>query len=837
MIEVLLTAIPSLCWMLFRCYQLFKTPTSKLGSSLNLDIPHTPVPCVDYLSDSSVVLHWDIETLPDENIFYVILVNGKDAGTLAQHAVKLTSLDPDSVYRIQIVAINVISNFRSQSDAIYIRTLPDRDHRADAACLSREHIVLDDPKKSGRGLNLDITTAEAETLASKESLQNTLYALQVELGRITREHAALSTSQQKEEGTVRDEILRYKLELQEGAEARAKKELDLKQLEQKKDLLTFQKLKILKQLKSHTSQKNLSLNKLEELRLKIAKLTEKRHHVKNTANSERDKTQNNVQSLNEDIDNLKAEIQKIEESIKVANSEKKELNSTISLLKPLIEQFTTSKSLNDSRSSQDLTSSRSEPIFNLDGGLTDLGNEIIEKVYLLLPEWTQNTNLELETLHGLESSWRNTFRLSLRKYLSVYHGVESLKAAADPTYVPKRKSEYQASVEFGGQNYALPKPQNLPGDSDSSPDYNDVLADNWYDLTRSVDYESPNISTQVSVLNMHQMNDVSTGPSNSFLAQQEYPEFQPYQKDPMENRSQEAWNAYPQMPSISLPLQQPDMYPTPIAEAPLVSGPQVFGPDYSDLQSMVTGRQILANTLSPTSLKQSLLHNSQNSQARIPSDYSDHHQNYLNTDSRSAFATLLMQPTMFPYGEQVSLSSPPSEQSLLYPSNQSAHLQSTLWNNNSQSSFVDSRRPFNGLTLPKANQLSPTVSQQSNIGSERVFMSPENIYGDTRTFNDAQSINEQVHYDPQLYNDNLLFNNGGLLNNFSLPQQNSIWLDNPMAPTYSHNRTVSSGSQLWRNDGLRADKTRTSEFSPFQQDLSTEQFQERNDSSFDIRLI
>lgn len=828
MLEVLLTAIPSLCWMLYRCYQLYKTPTSKLGSSLNLDIPHTPLIYFDSLGIDSVVLHWDIETLPDENIFYVILINGKDAGTLAQQAVKLTNLDPDSMYRIQIVAINVISNFRSQSDAVYFRTLPERNQQSKTSYIARKPSLPFDPEKHSAKLNQDLSTADIEHLNSQEALMSKLYVLQAELGRVSKEFAATFSSQQNEEQLLRDEIQLYKRELSESAEIRTKKETDLKQLEQKKDLLTFQKLKLLKQLKNYSSQKNMNRSKLAELKLRVTKLSEKSHHVQNVANSERDKTFNNVQALNKDIDDFKSEILRIEDSIKQIKLEKKELTATIAQMKPLIEQFTSCKVVSDSKPGQDTNRNKLVSIFNLYGGLTDLGNELIEKVYLLLPDWTQALNHELETLHGLESSWKNTFRLSLRKYLSVFNSLEAAKCIADSSYVPQRKSEYQASLEFGGQAYALPKPISPSGELDSSSDFNDLLADNWYDLSRTNDQNSPVLSTQVSVSNFQNFPPVAEAApssSTSFLAQQEYPELEPYMR-PNENRSVEAWTNAAQLSTVNLHSTQNDVYSATMVDSSLASGPQVFAPNYSDLQSMVTGRQILANALSPATLKQSLSQSSQNS--RLSSEFID--SNYLNHDVHQNFPTQLLNQAMFPYGESKHMSGTPPDGNFLYPPNQGSHLQNLLWNNNSQSSFMENRHQFTSLALPKANQLSPTISHQGTMANDRVFGKHENIYGDTRAFSDSQSLKDVKHFnEPQLYGDSLLYNSSGFLNKLPFPQS-SIWLENPMAPSFGHSRTESTGSHLWKNDGQRADMRITNEFSPFLQN-------DGGNDNFDIRLI
>lgn len=836
MLEVLLTAIPSLCWMLFRCYQLFNTPTHKLGSSLNLDIPNTPQICIDTLDSSSIVLHWDIETLPDENIFYVILINGKDAGTLARNAVKLTNLDSNFLYKLQIVAINVISNFRSQSDAIYVRTLPDKNHMEPLTKLLNHQDFPISPELVSGDFKIDISVSEINSLSDESTLRKYMYALQADLIRMSSEFSVISSVQQSEEESIKNEIKGFKKELHDGSEARAKKEGDLKQLEQKKDLLTFIKLKLMKQLKNHTSQRNLNINKLAELRLKISKLSEKKHHVQNAADSERDKTCTSVQVLNENINELKGQIQSVEDLVKEANLEKKDYLTTLNKLRPLVEQFTSLKSSNDSRSSQDLTKLKNDPIFNSDGGLTDTGKDILEKIYILLPEWAQSINNELETLHVLESSWKNTFRLSLRKYLSVYNGLEALKAAADPLYVPKRKSEHKASIEFGGHAYALPKPIFESGDPDSSSEFNEALADNWYDLSRP-NHDSAFPSSQVPVVGTQPLNEVQPVLQDSFLAQQEYPEFEQYNVDSNTNISQDGWGSHSQLPVISLPQHpQTDVYPSSIIEPSIANGPQIFGSNYADMQSMnmVSGRQMLANALSPGSMKQTLSQSSQISHGRMSSDYSEPH--YLSPEAHTTYQPPTIQQSMFPYGDPAIMGSSPPETSFLYPNNQSSHLLNTLWNNNSQGSFVESRMQFLGLNLPKNNQLSPTISQQSTLANDRLYMNPDAMYSDSRILHDTKPVTAQSQFgDSHYYNDNILLNHNGLINNFAFPQS-SIWLEKPMRPSTSHNRTVSSSSQLWRNDIQRPHPT-TNEFSPFlQMDNDLESMRKNNDN-LDIRLI
>lgn len=75
MIEVLLTLVPSLCWIFYRCYQVLRTPGEELIKNLHIDIPHTPNICIDSITSSSVVIHWDIEISKEEILYYIVHVN------------------------------------------------------------------------------------------------------------------------------------------------------------------------------------------------------------------------------------------------------------------------------------------------------------------------------------------------------------------------------------------------------------------------------------------------------------------------------------------------------------------------------------------------------------------------------------------------------------------------------------------------------------------------------------------------------------------------------------------------------------------------------------------
>lgn len=76
--ETLLTVIPSVIWILYRCYRLFQTPMDKLVENLDIEIPHSPSICIDAVTHQSVIIHWDIEVSDDEELVYIVFVNNRE---------------------------------------------------------------------------------------------------------------------------------------------------------------------------------------------------------------------------------------------------------------------------------------------------------------------------------------------------------------------------------------------------------------------------------------------------------------------------------------------------------------------------------------------------------------------------------------------------------------------------------------------------------------------------------------------------------------------------------------------------------------------------------------
>lgn len=465
MIEVLLTLIPSLCWLVFRCYQLFHTPTDQLARQLNVEIPHTPVVCIDQLGSSHTFLHWDIDSSPDENIFFVLLVNGKDAGTLANNSAKLSNLVPDTLYIIQVLAVNAINNFRSQSTAVFIHTLPENTEsnksllgmdsftsstkEVEIPCTVKDSNISDSPS--------DLSPAEVNGISNEKTLARYLVFYLNELKRVTKETHEASSHQQKEEELHKSTIENYKKELNEGSDFRAKKDVDLKGLENRKNTLTFEKLKLSKQLKSFEGQRNLHISKLTEMKSKVTKLQEKHHHMINTNKTENVRCTEQIKQLKKDITDTKAMIATIEDAVKTLTTERKKLSTTVSSLELLVKQFVSPPAPPTPDGQSSNGSGASGEIISRDGVLTKLGTEVVRQICDLKPEWETEIKKELDLLATAEITWKADFRNAIQRFLVLHNGIEISRGNKDPGYEPKCLTEYSASVEFGGFANALPK--------------------------------------------------------------------------------------------------------------------------------------------------------------------------------------------------------------------------------------------------------------------------------------------------------------------------------------------------------------------------------------------
>ncbi|CUM67653.1 uncharacterized protein PRCAT00005354001 [Priceomyces carsonii] len=457
MIEVLITLVPSVLWILYRCLKVLRTPAVVLTEQLHIDIPHAPTICIDSIAETSAIIHWDIETKDDEFLSYALSINNAIAfavATTSSTSCKLNNLEKDTLYQISVIAINSLNKFRSQSLPVYLE-LPSKIDEI----LNEEKIdFMKDlmPPETERGAfqdtNLGISVAEILSIESFEVLNDLLKKSQNELQRVSSEYIAYETNVRKEAELLQSQLQEYKNEFEKEAECKVKKDNNIKDLEKQKDKLTFQKLKLTGSMKSIESSIDLFDTKLAEYQSKIKKLTDKNCYLLNNEGNEKIKIKHEIDEVSEKIRNIKLENVKLEESLKEAGLERRRLISVIEAIRPLAESF------------------NSETTFNKDGSINPKSMELLYKIIEKAPEWQNEIVNELENHQDFESNWRNAFKFEIRKYLSIQHSLEVAKLNKDKNYQPAKMTEHQASIEFGGFSNALPKPKfRRRGNSSATP--------------------------------------------------------------------------------------------------------------------------------------------------------------------------------------------------------------------------------------------------------------------------------------------------------------------------------------------------------------------------------
>lgn len=856
MLEILLTVIPSLCWLAFRCYELVHTPAARLARKLNVDIPHIPSVCVDQLAATHIVLHWDIEILPDENIFYVVLVNGKDAGTLAQTSVKLCNLEADSLYRIQILAVNAISNFRSQSPAVYIRTYANKESKKNAQALpfsvaKEVDLPSSSHESTSTNYSLDLTAAEVARVTDQSVLAEYLYVFQNELSRVTKAIDALLDHQQQEEARLKNDLDAYRKELEEGSDVRAKKGLDVKDLENKKDLLAFEKLKLAKQLRNYETSRNLHVNKLAELRAKAAKLREKHQHVVNTSNAEKSKVDLQMDEIYGEITSNKQTIVSLEHRVRELKNERKDVSHMVLSLRSLVDQFVTPPALPSDPSE---TAVGSWEIFTRDNSLTKWGAEVLRKIYSYKPEWAVDLDREIKTVEAMETSWKDAFRAAIRKFVSVQNSVEMLRASHDKFYEPQKMTDYQASIEFGGFGNAIGKAPIrkkgyvLADEGSASPSPPPEVNDTWRNNYGQIYEGAKELSSpQFNAVNSNSAN-VSVVNSANALSSALAADFPRDAYQPMHRYNESTGAVYGDVPeSVNFSDSNFQNKPSGFVGAPSGFQDQTYRDTYGDanlndfrypdtyerpyVQQYPEQYQERPNEYQQPSAYEMQFDNSYNN-AYVDQPYAEksyenapfdntnsngpgfpladnaysmlaqpmglsgssvnHVQNDLDLTLHLSIPLSSMQQyaqnirQSFPYDDVYSIRSTTPE-SYRQPVQS---VQPNLWNNASQNNFLDSRRTFLGLSLLPSSvnmELYP-VHSQNNFGGAQA---PQN-----------QLIQPQIQVS-QTHDS--LFNNLMLSSNSSQIPSSSIWLDRPLSTSNSHNRTVSSASQLWRTEPARGE--------------------------------
>lgn len=357
---------------------------------------------------------------------------------------KLNDLKETKLYQIQIIAVNSITKFRSESSPVYIQTLPkDRDV---PECI--ENIKLDllneQPKNDKKDLSdsslpLDLTVEDIKLIESSEELNNYLLRFQNELIKLKNEYSAYEKNVNEEISSLKASLKSYKKEFEEETDSKTKKDTNIKDLEKQKDRLAFKKSKILNQIKTIQTSIDLFSDKLSGYKVQAKKLEERNKRVLQNELKEILRIKDDIMELEAAKNTLRLDNEKHDETFKKLAAEKKELNSLILEIKPLIEKL------------------NNESMFNKDGSVSKYSIDILNEILQVMPDWHQEILDEISNYQRLDTQWKETFKLEIRRFLSIQHSLEIAKANKDKNYQPNKMTEHQASVEFGGFNNALPK--------------------------------------------------------------------------------------------------------------------------------------------------------------------------------------------------------------------------------------------------------------------------------------------------------------------------------------------------------------------------------------------
>ena len=462
MLEVFITIVPSICWLLYHFYTILQTPVENIIEDLNIEIPHIPTICIDSINESSIVIHWDIEVKSEENLYYIVLINGQEVATLTSTSCKLNNLEPKQVYTVEVIASNTITNFKSKSRAIHVETL-NKDDFKDFV----ENTDLLEPMSLSKEENLNaITIEQIKDIDDPELVNSYLTKAQNELSKCNSEYKSFQASISEEQRSLQEELNFYKSEYEEETETKNKKDHDVKSLENVKNTLSFKKSKLMSQLNNLKNSLAIYNTKFQENDAKINKLKERNLHLSELEEQARAKINVQIEKLQRSLNHDKQQYESMEESLKSLTVEKKDTVMLMNKLKPLLDQFNNLPTAEHSTSpspGQNCSSTSlhllSTSIFNKDGSLTKNAFDALLKIFQLIPSWQDEIMLEINNYQEIENQWKSAFKAEVTNFVAVHQALEIAKLNKDDSYQPVKLNEYQASIEFGGYGNALPKPK------------------------------------------------------------------------------------------------------------------------------------------------------------------------------------------------------------------------------------------------------------------------------------------------------------------------------------------------------------------------------------------
>lgn len=440
MIDLLVTLVPSVLWILYRCVRILSTPTKELMDDLQIEIPNSPTICIDCIQDNMAIIHWDV--VRDDLLSYILVVDDLQVTRMATTSCKLTNLEVDKLYKIEIIAENSLTNFKNKSMPIYLQCLNEE--------IDDEVIEKNDDIIPVLNIDVDIekvTIHEIKSITSTDILNDYLNSFQIELNRTNQEIANFKSYIDQETIELNKQLNLYKLEFDQEFDSKAKKDIDVKLIEKSKHELTYSKSKLNSQIATIQSSIDSYNNKLNLHQEKIDKLNLQKDSLIKNEKLEVDKIALQIDKINSKLLNNKKANQDIEDNLKQLINEKKDLSHLVNKLKSETE-FINNPSL-------DLAAS----IFTKSGNIQKQVLESINRIYEIIPSWQADLHREIESYQFEDLKWKNTFKLEIKKFVNLQNSIELMKSNLDLNYQPNKITEYQASIDFGGFGNALPKPK------------------------------------------------------------------------------------------------------------------------------------------------------------------------------------------------------------------------------------------------------------------------------------------------------------------------------------------------------------------------------------------
>lgn len=352
------------------------------------------------------------------------------------------------------MAINVNSLYRSKLSPVYIETLLDGDVAASSLTELlppqlglRVQVRQIEPSESadsqplvGLDSDHDLLPQSIKMIDNTTLLNQYLTKYQDLLSKSVFEFESVVEAYNEEERRICDTLQQYRKDFEEEFSLKSKLDTSIKDIEKRKDNLTFTKSKLASQLKASSTVRELKLQKITTLRATVAKLEDKRQQLSSKESEEKLQVDRQLQSLPARIEVLKQQNDSLEHELKEIGVEKKKLDRLLLNVKPLVEVLS------------------SDSNFNRDGNLKPHSQQIINEVIQVMPDWKDEILDELDKTNMNETEWKHVFKSEIRKYLSIKRNLEIARANLDDTYQPQPlKSEYQVSLDFGGYSNALPK--------------------------------------------------------------------------------------------------------------------------------------------------------------------------------------------------------------------------------------------------------------------------------------------------------------------------------------------------------------------------------------------